>query len=259
MAEFRELYGDALVYDVVFDRPVEAETAFMERLFAREAGREMTSFLEVACGPGYHARHMARAGKRAAGFDLEESMIAFARDQAASTGSPAGFFAADMRAFAVPERYDAAAAMLDGIDSLQTFEELCDHFRCVADALEPGGLYFLDNMHPREVNVWHYEPVIYAGEKNGTRVTITYGVEPPELDPVRQVARARTMIEVERDGTRTVSHSEAVERFITVQEVVAIASATGTFDLVGVWGGFDEAIGFGDPAATRMIIVLRKR
>lgn len=259
MAEFRELYSNALIYDAVFDRPVAAETLFMRTLYEKVNGSKPQSFLEVACGPAYHARQMSRDGLSATGFDLEPEMIAFAKKEAEAEGLDTKFFIDDMRTFTIQRSFDVAAAMLDGIDCLLTYEEIEEHLCKMALLMTGGGLYFLDNMHPRDVNVWKYDPVIYEGEKNGLRARISYGLSPPEIDPVKQIATTETLSEVWSGGEYTSEKSTAVERFITPQEIASIASSTRKFELLDVYGDFSETITFDAASAHRMIIVLQKK
>jgi SAM-dependent methyltransferase len=260
MAEFRELYSMPEFYDVVFRRPVEREVDFMTTIFERANGRLPRSVLEVACGPAYHAREFARRGIRASGFDLEPRMIDFAAKQPGARDGASSFFVADMREFQTAEPVDLAFSMLDGIDSLVTTEELLAHFGCVAKSLAPGGLYLLDNMHPRDVSMLSYEPVVYEGGREGIRIRVVYGVEPPLIDLQLQTATAKTLVRIEAGDDTQILESTAVERFMTVQEVSALAKCSGALEILGTWGDFDVDVPFTmDQAATRMIIVLRRR
>jgi cyclopropane fatty-acyl-phospholipid synthase-like methyltransferase len=259
MAEFRELYSHATIYDAVFDRLVDAETAFMRAVYEDINGRQPVSFLEVACGPGYHARQMSRDGLMSVGFDLEEAMIELAQKEAVRENLDTTFEIADMRKYRSAHKFDLAGAMLDGIDSLVSYEDLRDHLVSIAQSLKSGGLYILDNMHPREVNVWHYSPIVYEGEKQGLRARISYGLTPPDLDPIKQIATTETLVEVWQDDEYSSTSSTAVERFITPQELAFIGAATDAFELVTVYGNYDLSAAFDDPSADRMIIVLQKK
>jgi cyclopropane fatty-acyl-phospholipid synthase-like methyltransferase len=259
VAEFRELYSYPEAYDIVFDRPIEREIEFISSLFRKINKKEMSSFLEIACGPAYHARAFATRGIQSVGFDLEESMVRFAKARASSENISLDVFCADMRDFISPIKVDVVAAMLDGIDSLLSTDELIEHLKCVAASLNDDGLYIVDNMHPRDVNPWSYEPVIYTGTKDQTTVTITYGVTPPEIDAIMQTARSKTEIKVVRGDSETITFSEAVERFMTVQEMILLARCAGCLKFVGAWGDFKVNTKFGaDDNSTRMIIVLQK-
>jgi 2-polyprenyl-3-methyl-5-hydroxy-6-metoxy-1,4-benzoquinol methylase len=83
MAEHMNLYQKASHYDIIFDRDVGPEIKFLENLYQQHGpGRPLESVLDIACGPGYHARAFARQGVRAAGIDLGEAMIQLAGEKA---------------------------------------------------------------------------------------------------------------------------------------------------------------------------------
>ena len=64
MAEHLNLYQRATYYDIIFDRNVSREVDFITAIFNRHNGAELNSVLDIACGPGYHAREFARRGLR---------------------------------------------------------------------------------------------------------------------------------------------------------------------------------------------------
>src|SRR5262249_29531707 len=132
MAEHLVLYRRADYYDIVFDGDVEREIDFASRLYRRHARRAPGSALEIACGPGYHARALARRGIRAVGLDLSGEMIALAREKATADGVEVDWLVGDMRAFALARPVDMAMCTLDGIDCLLTDDEIVRHFRAVA-------------------------------------------------------------------------------------------------------------------------------
>jgi len=60
VARHDELYQRAVYYDIVFDRDVRKGVDFVQAAFRHYAGGEPRSVLDLACGPGYHARAFAR-------------------------------------------------------------------------------------------------------------------------------------------------------------------------------------------------------
>src|SRR5713226_6653400 len=70
MAELNEIYRRARYYDVAFARDIGREVQFIRDLHQRRSGRPLASLLEIACGPGYHARAFARLGVKTWGLDL---------------------------------------------------------------------------------------------------------------------------------------------------------------------------------------------
>ena len=56
MAEYNTMYSQARYYDIVFNRDVSREVEFVSTLYQQHNGQSVASVLELACGPGYHAR-----------------------------------------------------------------------------------------------------------------------------------------------------------------------------------------------------------
>ena len=119
MAEFNEVYQRAVYYDIVFNRDVSCEVDFIRDVFRHHSGRDLRSVLDIACGPGYHARAFAQQGVRAVGLDLRGEMLKFASDQAEAEGASVEWIEADMRYVKLAEPVDAAISMFDGIDALR--------------------------------------------------------------------------------------------------------------------------------------------
>ena len=83
VAEHNGLYGRSRYYDIACNRDVRPEVDFLVELFRRRRGRAPMAMLDLACGPGYHARAFAAMGGRAVGLDLQPEMIAYAANQTA--------------------------------------------------------------------------------------------------------------------------------------------------------------------------------
>ena len=108
MAQCHQVYQRALYYDIALSRDVSREVDFMRTVYYHFAGADMQSALDIACGPGYHARAFAQRGIRAVGLDLQPQMVEFAQDQAAAMGVEATWLAADMRSFQLASPVDMA-------------------------------------------------------------------------------------------------------------------------------------------------------
>ena len=175
MAKYAEIYARARHYGLVFGRDVTRDVDFVQAAFHRHAGFAARSALDLACGPGYHARALARRGLRSYGLDLRPEMVDFAQREAEREGTAPTFFTGDMRSFELPEPVDMALAMFDAIDSQLTDEDVIQHLRCVGRALVPGGLYILEMSHPRDFPYTGYDAFPQIAEKPGLRVEVLWG------------------------------------------------------------------------------------
>jgi SAM-dependent methyltransferase len=259
MAELNEIYRRAQYYDVAFGRDISREVQFIDDLHRQRTGRALGSLLEIACGPGYHARAFARRGVKTWGLDLRPEMIEFARDCAKADGVSVEWSAADMRYFTLPHRVDVIATLYDSLDCLLTNEEIVDHFRRVGENLTADGYYLVEFTHPRDCSPWGYGTYRYQGERNGTRVVIDWPVNDPAMDWHSQVTEVETVLRVWENGQEHVFHDRAKERFATLQEYRALADLSGALRLAAAYGDFKLDQPFDNsPASRRMILVFER-
>jgi SAM-dependent methyltransferase len=259
MAEHMTLYDKAVFYDIVFDRDVNQEVAFLSDVYERHSGRAPESVLELACGPGYHARAFASRGLRAAGLDLSEAMIQLAQEKSQESGLKPEWYQADMLDFELAAPVDLAFNMFDGVDAMVEDDELLQHLRSVADKLNVGGLYLVDLTHPRLCSLFQYGDFIYRGRRGSTEVEIEWGVNNPAFDLVTGIADVELELRVLLGGQETVTRDRARERLLLPAEIRLLARMSGRFEVVAWYGGYDLDRPLSmDASCERMIAVLRR-
>ncbi len=260
MAEHNNLYGYVAYYDLVFERDVSREVDFILAAYRYHAGGEPEGSLEVACGPGYHTRALARRGLQAVGLDLNPAMIALAQHKGAAEGANVTWIEADMRHIQLTEPVDVAFCIFDGVDALLTNEDLLRHLRAVAANLTDRGLYIIDLSHPRECSFWHYTPYYYSGQRDGVSVEIQWATNNPRYDLVTSVAYVELEMRVNDHGQQVVVHDSARERLLLPQEICLLAELSGVWRVVGWHGDFDLSQPLDEsPASRRMITILQKQ
>ena len=259
MAEYNEVYRRARYYDIAFRRDVTREVDFLCDLYRLEAGRPLSSMLDIACGPGYHARLFARRGIKTYGLDLRPEMVEFAREEAQAEQAHVEWMASDMRAFTLSQPVDLALTSYDSIDCLATNDEIVDHFRAVARNLTESGIYVFDLTHPRDCSLWNYGEFHYTGERSGISVEIEWAVNRPEGNPLTQIVDTELLMRVNDNGREEVFRDRARERFALPQEYIALAKLSRSLEMVRFYGDYNLDQPFDNsPGARRMIGVLRK-
>lgn len=259
MAQHDQLYQRAVYYDIALQRDVSREAAFIPAVFERHTGRSLASILDIACGPGYHARALARRGVQATGLDYSPGMITLAREYAAQDGVDVAWLQADMRDFRLDAPVDMAICMFDGVDALLTNDDFLRHLRTVAANLNPGGLYLVDCTHPRICSYQHYGDYRYEGERDGVHVEIHWATNAPRIDPVTGVAEVALEMHVNGTGEKQVIRDVARERCLTGPELRLLAALSGEFSIVGWYGDADLDQPLSQsPQAQRMIAVFQK-
>ena len=111
------------------------------------------------------------------------------------------------------------------------------HFNCVAAALRPGGLYFLDYcVHfepdlPSEVREW-------SADMDGVHIDVAYFPD-PSPNRATQVGHNLLKAHVTDKGREIRLESDHVTRAIYPQEFLLLVEKTRKFEFVGWWNHWD--------------------
>lgn len=259
-------YSLPQIYDIAFDdRDFAGECDFITRIAEKHLGRKHQSSLELACGPGYHAREFANRGLRSLALDNSREMIDYAIARASSDQNTCSFICADMQTFELPERVDCCYTLLCGFAHLLTNEDIIAHFKSVANALTPGGIYLIATAHPRDF----YSPFSvsesersWTNERGDLRVTTTWGGNEERYDPITEIDEIEIQYKIEQlqSGESSTLSSMTRLRRCSYQTFRALVELSGVFDIVAEYGDFAEEIPFSlGEAAGRFLPVLRKR
>jgi SAM-dependent methyltransferase len=159
------------------------------------AGRHGDPILDLGCGTGRVALHLARRGRRVYGLDRDPALLDALADRAADLDPPrAGknsdalveTLAADARDFELPEPVALALAPMQFLQLLPGAADRLACLRCVAAALRPGGLLaaaIVESLPPsdgplpplpdvREVNGWVYSSLPVTAATAGERIVL---------------------------------------------------------------------------------------
>lgn len=257
------LYNAARFYDVAFGwRNVAAECAFMLERYQARHGRAARSVLEVACGPGQHARQFAARNLRSVGLDANAAMLAYAKTQPGGDDRDLTWLQGDMRDFTLAEPVDIACCLMDSLSHLLTLDDLLFHLVAVAKGMTPGGLYILDQSHPRDAFAHDepgMEPEWEAEDESGeVQVHVSWGDMDDPFDFVTLVGQLTVTLVAEREGKEIFRQTETIpSRLWLAGEMEAAIRASGRWRTVERFGAMNSTIPWqSEPPATRMVTVL---
>ncbi len=151
------------IYDqIMADVPYHMWADFVAGIWSKHSFSP-SSVLDLACGTGNVSLLLARRGYQVTGVDLSSRMLQVARKKLSSAGLYAEFIRADMRSFKLAEPVDAAISLFDSINYLLEPDDVMASFRCVADALKPGGMFVFDVNTPKRLSAIKQEIHIFDG------------------------------------------------------------------------------------------------
>ncbi|MGB0388398.1 MAG: class I SAM-dependent methyltransferase [Ardenticatenaceae bacterium] len=259
------IYDAARFYDIAFGwRDVGAECDFMLGRYAKVCGREACSTLEVACGPGRHTRHFAARSLRAVGLDLNPAMLAYAKGRAGGDDPDVSWVVADMRDFTLDEPVDLACCLMDSLSHLLTLDDLLANLAAVARNVSPGGLYILEQSHPRDAFA-HANPGVepeweIEDESGEIVVHTTWGEVDDPFDFTTQIGLLTVTMSAYRDGTNLFYQQQQIpSRLWLAGEMEAAVRASRQWHIRERFGAMDSQTAWqSEPPAYRMVTVLQK-
>ena len=245
-------------YEVAFDMNRKGEVDFLAHCFRRYARRPVRRALDIACGTGPHLARLAERGYAMTGLDLSRRNIEFLRDRLAAQGRRADLIVGDMTAFRLARPVDAAICMQDSQGHLLTNEALIAHFRAVARALRPGGLYVFDRYM---VSSWTDPARRWSWSRRRGRLIVRASFSALEnVNPVSQVFRETMTLEAVENGRRRVYRQSHLSRMLFPQELKALVALAGGFEFVQWFFGFKpHQVLDKSRHPLLMVVVLRKK
>ncbi|MEM3545664.1 MAG: class I SAM-dependent methyltransferase [Candidatus Bathyarchaeia archaeon] len=119
---------------------------------------------------------LARRGYEAVGLDKRRRMLQYLQSKAREEGLRIETVQADMTRFRLRRKADFAFIMM-GSFSFKSNEDLLKHLNSVANSLNSGGLYFIQNFGVNwKVDWTKVQRQTWEMEKNGVKVEATYEI-----------------------------------------------------------------------------------
>jgi SAM-dependent methyltransferase len=193
---------------------------YSETILRRRRSR-VRSVLDLACGTGSAAIEFARRGYDCTGLDVSEGMLKIARRKARAAGQPMRFLHCDMTSFKLSQPVDMITCFFDSVNHILEKDEIRQTFRCVHNALKPGGLFIFDINTLRALRCW-------ARFTTVREASAVYSVWQGSFDKSRQLAAiGMTFFRRQRDGSYVRSSTEIPERGFKLNEWAAMLRSAG--------------------------------
>lgn len=134
----------AKYYDLIYyDKDYAKECDFLEKIFARFVRRPV-SILDLGCGTGGHAIHLASRGYDVTGIDISKKMIDIARSKLKPKDKKINFFVSPMQEFSLSKKFDVCISMFSCINYLLSYGEIEKTLNNIRIHLRNNGLFIFD-------------------------------------------------------------------------------------------------------------------
>jgi SAM-dependent methyltransferase len=170
----------ASYYDLLYqDKGYAAEAAFIRGLMQNFCPRA-DRVLDLGCGTGTHARHLAALGFSVCGVDRSSSMVECALSSHATLSGDSRrrltFLQGDVRDLRLGERFDCVLSLFHVMSYMTSNADLQHAFQTVRDHLVPGGICVFDCWYGPAV--LHLRPSVRVKELENEEFSILRIAEP---------------------------------------------------------------------------------
>jgi ubiquinone/menaquinone biosynthesis C-methylase UbiE len=209
--------------------------------------------LDLACGEGTFAVHMAEKGFDVTGVDRSPRMLELARIRAEKSKAEARFMLGDMRSLEFREQFDLVTCWFDSLNYLLDSADLKKTFLGVSEALKPEGLFIFDmnTTYGLAVN-WRESPCYVEGDTPDV-----FETHRQEFDFEHNIATMRITCFIRGESGWMRVDEEHRERAYSQEEIRSFLDETG-FQLLATWGNFRE-MSDPKPDSGRLWYITKKR
>ena len=217
-------------YDLLYrDKDYAAEAEYVAS-HIREYTPQVKRILELGCGTGSHAEHLARLGYTMHGVDMSEAMLDRAKARKATMPSEVvtllSFGLGDVRTVRTGETYDAVISLFHVMSYQSENADLQAMFATAREHLQIGGIFIFD--------VWYGpavladRPVVRVKELEDDEVRITR-IAQPSLYPSRNLVDVHYRIIACEKKTGNYSETEETHRmrYLFTPEIELLATQAG--------------------------------
>jgi SAM-dependent methyltransferase len=191
-----DVFGSAYshAYDALYrDKDYLAECDLITSLFQKYGDGSIERILDQGCGTGNHAIPLAQQGYQVVGVERSATMLAHARDKAATTATktPVVFHQGDIRSVDLGQRFDAVLMMFAVLGYQAENTDVRAALRTARRHLRPEGLFIFD--------VWYGPAVLRERPSQRIKVIPTADgkilrVASGELDSLRQLCTVHYLL-----------------------------------------------------------------
>lgn len=172
--------GYAPFYDLLYrDKDYSQEAAFLLSVL-RGFHSNVNRVLDLGCGTGAHARHLAELGLSVTGVDVSTEMIQRAhgnrRALQKELSMRLNFQRGDIRTIRLDEQFRCVLSLFHVLSYLTDNEDLRSAFRTIRSHLIPGGIAIVDCWYGPAV--LHLRPSVRVKEFENEGVTVLRIAEP---------------------------------------------------------------------------------
>ena len=227
-----QIYNQAKYYELAFsfvDPKKQAD--LFEKFIKKYSKRGVRSVLDLACGTALQLREMAKRGYKSIGLDASSKMLDYLKCESEKNGLNVDTINADINNFKLKQKIDFAYIMMGSIIYVKDNNLFLSHLDSVADSLNSGGLYLIENLAISWADPSFFKPQRWVMKNGKIRVKTTYQIIPK--NPLRQTVTQILKMEVDDNKKKMEFIDKDDLKIIFPEELRLLVDKNSKFELIG--------------------------
>lgn len=227
-----QIYNQAKYYEIAFSFiDAEKQGDLFEKFIKRYSKTDVKTVLDLACGTALQLREMAKRGYAAVGLDSNSKMLEYLKKEASNEGLKVVAIKGDMNRFELKTKVDFAYIMMGSIIYAKNNDLFLSHLDSVANSLNSGGLYLIENLAINWADPSFFKPQRWTMKQGKIKVKTTYQIVPK--NPLKQTVTQTLKMEVDDNGNKAEFVDKDDLKIIFPEELKLLVDKNGKFEIVG--------------------------
>ncbi|HRZ95627.1 MAG TPA: class I SAM-dependent methyltransferase [Candidatus Moranbacteria bacterium] len=227
-----QIYDQAKYYEIAFSFiDAKKQGDLFEEFIKKYSKRKVKTVLDLGCGTALQLREMAKRGYGAIGLDASAKMLDYLRRELLADGAKIETVKADMNKFSLKQKVDFVYIMMGSISYTKNNKLFLSHLNSVAEYLNSGGLYLIENLTINWADPKFWKPQIWTMRRGKIKVRTTY--QPIPKDLLSQTVTQTIKLKVDDNGKRMEFIDKDELKIIAPEELKLLVEKNGKFEFIG--------------------------
>lgn len=227
-----QIYDQAKYYEIAFGFVDPKKQGNLFEQFIKKYGKiKVETILDLCCGTALQLREMAKRGYKSIGLDASSKMLDYLKKESLREKVKIETVKAEMNKFRLKQKVDFVYIMMGSIVYTKNNNLFLSNLSSVADSLNSGGLYLIENLDINWVNPKFWKPQAWMMKHGKIRVKTTFQLTPKDL--LSQIVTQTIKLEVNDNGKKMEFTDKDEVKIISPEEFKLLVEKNGEFEFVG--------------------------
>lgn len=227
-----QIYKQAKYYEIAFSFiSPKKQVDLFEKFIKKFSKIKVKSVLDMACGTALQLEEIAKRGYKTVGLDANSKMLDYLKSKALRESLKIETVKTDMNNFKLKQKVDFAYIMMGSIIYTKNNNLFLSHLNSVANSLNSGGLYLIENIAINWADPDFFKLQIWTMSKGKIKIRTTYQIK--LRDALKQTVIQELKMEVDDNGKKMKFIDKDELKIIFPEEFKLLVEKNNKFELLG--------------------------